>query len=131
MGQPAAKRGDRVVAVDTHVVMVPGTPPAPTPLPHPFSGVLSDGLSADVKISGLPAATVGSVANNTPPHVPTTPGTAFQRPPANKGTVQQGSATVMINGKPAARAGDKALTCNDPVDVPAGTVVASGSVRIG
>ena len=131
MGQPAAKRGDRVVAVDTHVVMVPGTPPAPTPLPHPFSGVLSDGLSPDVKIGGLPAATVGSVANNTPPHVPTTPGTAFQRPPANKGTVQQGSATVMINGKPAARAGDKALTCNDPVDVPAGTVVASGSVRIG
>jgi len=131
MGQPAAKRGDRVVAVDTHVVMVPGTPPAPTPLPHPFSGVLADGLSPDVKISGLPAATVGSVANNTPPHVPTTPGTAFQRPPANKGTVQQGSATVMINGKPAARAGDKSLTCNDPVDLPAGTVVASGSVLIG
>ena len=131
MGQPAAKRGDRVVAVDTHVVMVPGTPPAPTPLPHPFSGVLSDGLSPDVKIGGLPAATVGSVANNAPPHVPTTPGTAFQRPPANKGTVRQGSATVMINGKPAARAGDQVLTCNDPVDMPAGTVVASGSVRIG
>jgi uncharacterized Zn-binding protein involved in type VI secretion len=131
MGQPAAKQGDRVVAVDTHVVMVPGTPPAPTPLPHPFSGVLSDGLSADVKISGLPAATVGSVANNTPPHVPTAPGTSFQRPPANKGTVQKGSATVMINGKPAARAGDKALTCNDPVDMPAGTVVAFGSVLLG
>ena len=131
MGQPAAKRGDRVVAVDTHVVMVPGTPPAPTPLPHPFAGVLADGLSPDVKISGLPAATVGSVADNTPPHVPTAPGTAFQRPPANSGTVQQGSATVMINGKPAARAGDKALTCNDPVDLPTGTVVASGSVLIG
>jgi len=131
MGQPAAKQGDRVVAVDTHVVMVPGTPPAPTPLPHPFSGVLSDGLSADVKISGLPAATVGSVANNSPPHVPTAPGTSFQRPPANKGTVQKGSATVMINGKPAARAGDKALTCNDPVDIPAGTVVAFGSVLLG
>jgi uncharacterized Zn-binding protein involved in type VI secretion len=37
----------------------------------------------------------------------------------------------MINGKPAARAGDQALTCNDPVDVPAGTVVASGRVLIG
>ncbi len=131
MGQPAAKQGDRVVAVDTHIVMVPGTPPTPTPLPHPFSGVLSDGLSTDVKISGLPAATVGSIANNTPPHVPTTPGTAFQRPPTNKGTVQQGSATVKINGKPAARAGDKALTCNDPVDLAAGTVVATGSVLIG
>lgn len=131
MGQPAARQGDRVVAVDTHVVMVPGTPPTPTPLPHPFSGVLSGGLSTDVNISGLPAATVGSVADNTPPHVPTTPGTSFQRPPANKGTVQKGSATVMINGKPAARAGDSALTCNDPVDIPAGTVVASGSVLVG
>jgi uncharacterized Zn-binding protein involved in type VI secretion len=131
MGQPAAKQGDRVVAVDTHIVMVPGTPPSPTPLPHPFSGVLSDGLSSDVNISGLAAATVGSIADNTPPHVPTAPGTTFQRPPVNKGTVQKGSTTVMINGKPAARAGDKALTCNDPVDMPTGTVVATGSVLIG
>jgi uncharacterized Zn-binding protein involved in type VI secretion len=131
MGQPAAKQGDRVVAMDTHIVMVPGTPPTATPLPHPFSGVLSDGLSSDVNICGLPAATVGSIANNTPPHVPVAPGSTFQRPPPNKGTVQKGSATVMINGKPAARAGDKALTCNDPADMPAGTVVASGSVLIG
>jgi uncharacterized Zn-binding protein involved in type VI secretion len=131
MGQPAAKQGDWVVATDTHIVMVPGTPPTPTPLPHPFSGVLSDGLSADVNITGRPAATVGSTARNTPPHVPTAPGTAFQRPPANTATVQQGSATVLINGKPAARAGDKALTCNDPVDLPAGTVLATGNVLIG
>ncbi len=131
MGQPAAKQGDRVVAVDTHIVMVPGTPPVPTPLPHPFAGVLSGGLSSDVKISGMPAATVGSTADNTPPHLPTAPGTSFQRPPANKATIQQGSATVKINGKPAARAGDKALTCNDPADLPAGTVVAAGNVLIG
>jgi uncharacterized Zn-binding protein involved in type VI secretion len=131
MGQPAAKRGDRVVAVDTHIVMVPGTPPSPLPLPHPFSGVLSEGLSPDVKIAGLPAATVGSIATNTPPHLPVSPGTVFQRPPSNQATVQLGSETVMINGKPAARAGDKALTCNDPEDVPAGTIVAAGSVLIG
>src|SRR5579872_7470779 len=130
MGQPAAKQGDRVVAVDTHIVMVPGTPPAPTALPHPFSGVLSGGLSTNVNISGRPATT-GSTASNVPPHVPTAPGTAFQRPPANKATIQQGSTTVMINGKAAARAGDKALTCNDPVDLAAGTVVAAGSVFIG
>ena len=37
----------------------------------------------------------------------------------------------MINGKPAARAGDKALTCNDPADLPAGTVIAVGTVMIG
>jgi uncharacterized Zn-binding protein involved in type VI secretion len=129
MGQPAAKQGDRVVAVDTHIVIVPGGPP--TPLPHPFSGVLSGGLSADVKISGLPAAVAGSTADNTPPHLPTSPGSGFQRPPANKATVQQGSPTVMINGKPAARNGDKALTCNDPVDLAAGTVVAAGTVLIG
>jgi uncharacterized Zn-binding protein involved in type VI secretion len=133
MGQPAAKQGDRVVAVDTHIVMVPGppAPPVPTPLPHPFAGVLSGGLSTDVKISGQPAATVGSTADNTPPHVPTAPGTAFQRPPANKATIQQGSQTVKINGKPAARTGDKALTCNDPTDLPAGTVLAAGNVLIG
>jgi uncharacterized Zn-binding protein involved in type VI secretion len=131
MGQPAAKQGDRVVAVDTHIVMVPGTPPVPTPLPHPFAGIISGGLSTDVKISGRPAATVGSTADNTPPHLPTAPGTAFQRPPANKATIQQGSQTVKINGKPAARTGDKALTCNDPADQPAGTVVATGTVMIG
>jgi uncharacterized Zn-binding protein involved in type VI secretion len=131
MGQPAAKQGDRVVAVDTHIVMVPGTPPVPTPLPHPFAGIISGGLSTDVKISGRPAATVGSTADNTPPHLPTTPGTTFQRPPTNKATIQQGSQTVKINGKPAARTGDKALTCNDPADQPAGTVVAAGTVMIG
>jgi uncharacterized Zn-binding protein involved in type VI secretion len=131
MGQPAAKQGDKVVAVDTHIVMVPQGPSlAPTPLPHPFSGVLSGGLSADVKIMGMPAAVVGSTADNTPPHLPAAPGN-FQRPPANKGTVQLGSQTVKINGKPAARTGDKALTCNDPSDLPAGTVIAAGNVLIG
>jgi uncharacterized Zn-binding protein involved in type VI secretion len=128
MGQPAAKQGDRVTAVDTHIVL---TPQGPAPLPHPFAGVLSGGLSSDVKICGQPAATVGSTADNTPPHLPAPPGTGFQRPPSNKGTVQAGSPTVMINGKPAARNGDKALTCNDPVDLPAGTVIAAGTVLIG
>ncbi len=131
MGQPAAKQGDRVVAVDTHIVMVPGTPPAPSPLPHPFAGVLDGGLSSDVKISGMAAATVGSTADNTPPHIPVAPGTSFQRPPTNKATIQQGSPTVKINGKPAVRNGDKALTCNDPEDMPAGTVIAVGNVMIG
>ena len=42
-----------------------------------------------------------------------------------------GSATVLINGKMAARNGDTALTCNDPVDMPVGTVVAAGTVMIG
>ena len=132
MGQPAAKQGDRVVGTDSHVVLVPGTPaPVPTALPHPFTGVINGGLSQDVKIMGRPAAVAGSTADNVPAHAPIAPGTAFQRPPGNTATIQRGSATVMINNRPAARSGDPALTCNDPVDLPAGTVVATGSVMIG
>jgi PAAR motif. len=132
MGQPAAKQNDQIVATDTHIVMVPaGTVLTPTPLPHPFTGIINGGLSSDVKIMGKPAATVDSTADNTPAHIPTPPGTTFQKPPSNKGKIQIGSATVKINGKAAARNGDKAMTCNDPADLPAGTVVAVGTVFIG
>jgi uncharacterized Zn-binding protein involved in type VI secretion len=129
MGQPAAKQGDKVVAIDTHIVIAPGTSPAPAP--HPFAGIINGGLSGDVNIMGIPAATVGSTADNTPPHIPTPPGTAFQKPPANKATIQMGSPTVKINGKMAARNGDVATTCNDPVDLPNGHVIAVGTVFIG
>ena len=71
MGKPAAKQGDQVVAVDVHIVLVPSPGgPVPTPLPHPFSGMLDGGLSQDVFIMGMPAATVGSTANNMPPPFP-------------------------------------------------------------
>ncbi len=130
MSLPAAKQGDRVVAVDIHIQMVP-TPggPVPVPLPSPFMGVLDGDLSSDVEIEGKPAATVGSTATNTPSHIPAAG--PFQKPPANRATVLQGSATVLINGKGAARMGDPATTCNDPADLPAGTVVAAGTVLIG
>ncbi len=131
MGQPAAKQGDQVMAVDTHIVIVPGAPPVPTPLPHPFSGIITGSLSSDVKIMGHAAATVDSTADNTPAHIPTPPGTSFQSPPSNKATIKSGSATVKINGKAAARNGDTAETCNDPSDLPAGTVMAVGTVSIG
>jgi uncharacterized Zn-binding protein involved in type VI secretion len=132
MGQPAAKQGDKVVAIDTHIVMVQAGPSqVPTPLPHPFSGIISDGLSQDVKIMGLPAATVGSTADNLPPHLPLPPGLSFQKQPSNKGTIQIGSPTVKINGKAAARNGDTAMTCNDPADSPVGMVIAAGTVLIG
>ena len=133
MGQPAAKQGDQIVATDVHIVLVPAppAPPVPVPLPHPFTGILNGGLSSDVKIMGMPAATVDSTADNTPPHIPTPPGIAFQNPPPNRATIMIGSPTVRINGKPAARNGDVARTCNDPADLPVGTVVAVGSVFIG
>ena len=133
MGMPAAKQGDQIIAVDTHIVMVPAPPgpPVPTPLPHPFAGIINGGLSSDVKIMGKAAATVDSTADNTPPHIPTPPGTTFQKPPSNKATIKIGSPTVKINGKMAARNGDTAMTCNDPADVPSGKIIAVGTVLIG
>lgn len=133
MGQPAAKQGDKILATDTHIVMVPAPSgsPVPTPLPHPFVGILNGGLSSDVKIMGMPAATVDSTADNTPAHIASPPGTAFQSPPSNKATIKIGSPTVKINGKMAARNGDTAMTCNDPADLPAGQVIAVGTVSIG
>jgi uncharacterized Zn-binding protein involved in type VI secretion len=132
MGQPAAKQGDHIIGTDTHIVMVPAGPSVtPTPLPHPFIGVINGGLSSNVKITGRPAATVGSTADNTPPHIALPPGTAFQKPPSNKATIQTGSLRVRINGKPAARNGDTAMTCNDPADLPAGKIAATGKVFIG
>ena len=130
MGQPAAKKGDQVIATDIHIVMIPSPGgPIPTPLPHPFTGMLDGGLSSDVKIGGQPAAVKGSTATNTPSHIPQ--GGPFQSPPKNKGEIMLGSMTVNINGKPAARNGDMAKTCNDPSDLPAGQVVAVGTVMIG
>jgi len=132
MGQPAAKQGDQITAVDMHIVLVPSPGgPVPTPLPHPFTGIIDGNLSPNVKIRGMPAATVGSTATNTPPHIPTPPGTAFQIPPTNRGVIIRGSSTVMINGRPAARAGDMAQTCADPVPNTAAQVVAGGTVLIG
>ena len=130
MGQPAAKQGDQVIATDIHIVMIPSPGgPIPTPLPNPFTGQLDGALATDVKIEGKAAAVQGSTATNVPSHIPA--GGPFQMPPSNKATIQLGSATVLIGGKAAARNGDIALTCNDPSDLPAGTVVAVSTVVIG
>lgn len=132
MGLPAAKQNDQVVGVDIHIVMVPSISGLiPLSLPHVFSGLLDQQLSTDVKIEGRFAATVGSVATNNPPHIPTPPGVAFQIPPANRGTVTTGSATVTINGKAAARSGDPVDSCND-VGAPAdSSIIATSTVLIG
>lgn len=123
MGQPAAKQGDTITAIDTHLVQA-GT--AVVPMTFPFNGIIDGGLSPDVQIEGRKAATVGSTATNTPPHVG-----SFVNPPSNKGKILFGSMSVLINGQQAARSGDVAQTCNDPVDLPVGTVVASSTVLIG
>jgi uncharacterized Zn-binding protein involved in type VI secretion len=123
VGQPAARQNDQVTGIDTHLCVPPTGSPVPTPLP--FTSLLVNALSPDVFINGLPAATRDSISQHTPPHIPPPP-TTFSKPPTNQGQVVVGSLTVLVNDKPLARVGDAVMTCNDPVDLPAGTI-ASGS----
>ncbi|MEM6790301.1 MAG: PAAR domain-containing protein [Myxococcota bacterium] len=126
----AAKLGDRVVAIDTHIEMVPSPGgPVATPTPNPFDGKLVQDLSATVVVDQMPLALEGSVALNASPHVPKAG--PFQRPPSNRGTVMVGAPTVKADGRPVARNGDPADTCNDPQDAPKGQVVAVSTVKVG
>ena len=133
MGAAAARLTDTVAGMDTHIVNVPspsGT--VPTPLPHKFSGTLTSGGVTEVRIDGLTAVVVGTSATNAPPHLPQPLGTSFVTPPTNKGSVSQGSSTVSIGGKAAARLGDTVRTCNDPADADTSTITSgSGTVTIG
>ena len=124
----AAKRDDVIVATDTHIILVPGpTEPCPTPTPMPFSGKIDGGLSATVFIDDQPAAVDGSTATNSPAHTPTAG--PFQTPPSDRGTIIASPGTVFIEGSLAAKDGDAATTCNDPADLPVGSVsVATSSV---
>jgi uncharacterized Zn-binding protein involved in type VI secretion len=129
MSRPAAKEGDSIVAVDTHMIQPPG-PSSPIPVPHVFNGTLDGELSSDVNIEGMAAATVDSTATNTPSHIPQ--GGSFVGSPSNKGKIIMGSMSVFINDKAAARLGDTAETCNDPADMPVGTVIGTAqTVLIG
>lgn len=131
MGMLAAKEGDQIISVDVHTIMIP-TPggPVPTPIPHPFVGEIDGDLSSDVNIDGKPAATVDSTASNNPPHIPM--GGPFQSPPDDSGKITEGSSTVNINGKAAARLLDSAETCEDSGNlVPPMVVVANSTVMIG
>lgn len=94
-----------VVGIDIHWVFVPSPAgPIPTPLPHPFTGIIKDWLGAaigaaisgalsavlgsgfqgPVLINNIPAANTGTDGTNTPvmPHFPTPPGTSWAPVPA-------------------------------------------------
>jgi len=92
---PAAKQNDQIVGIDVHIVMIPSPGgPIPTPLPHPFVGMIDGDTESTVKIMGQPAAVVGSTASAQPPHIPQ--GGPFQKAPANKSKIMMGSPNVMI-----------------------------------
>jgi uncharacterized Zn-binding protein involved in type VI secretion len=123
MGNPIAKQGDRVVGVDTHVVIVATVP---TPMPIRFDGELEEDVSPTVFIDDKPAATVGSIARDKGGHVPV--GGEFQKPPSKMGSVSTNSVEVYVDDKRAARIGDPVRCCNDPSDRDTASIQGRGTV---
>jgi uncharacterized Zn-binding protein involved in type VI secretion len=102
---------DRIVnAGDLHVVITAASG-TPVTQPLPFDGAIVANTCPTVRINGLFAAVVGSMATNIPPHVPV--GGTFSVPPTNLGRVVMGSRSVRFGGRFAARAGDMCETCHD------------------
>lgn len=129
-GKQIAVEGDKVVGMDTHIMVVPsGNGTATVPLPHPFMGKLADKLSKDVKIKDKSCATKDSVAKHDDSMHMQLPGTIkFQNNPKKEGKVTGGtSSKVKINGKEAAVIGSQVSTCNDMGMQNNSTVIAMGA----
>jgi RHS repeat-associated protein len=114
----AAKHLDPLVGLDTHIILIP-TPagPVPTPLPHPYVGILFDPfdyapfVGASTYINGLPRGVAGTNGKAMPPHIPM--GGPFAKPPTNESEIFMGSATVLTDGDPQSFLGLPVLSCQD------------------
>jgi uncharacterized Zn-binding protein involved in type VI secretion len=116
MGSQAIVQGDRITgSCVIHQIPNPATgAPQPSP-PLPFSAPLTQGLATRTKIGGRYAAVVASSGNNTPPHTTVLHvSDPFAIPTQQVGRVLGGSATVFIEGKPAATASSNVLCCAEP-----------------
>jgi len=114
VGAPAAVAGDQIMGLCVgHQIIGPLGVPAPAP-PMPFSAPLTTGLATTVMIVGKPAAVVGSGGMSVPPHVGLHASDPFMIPLQQKGTIVMGSATVFIEGKPAASASSMCTMCIAP-----------------
>lgn len=129
MTKPAARAGDHVTGLDIHVQIVssPGGP-LPKTVALPFDGPIVEDVSDTVFIDSKGAATVGSVAINTPGHLPLEG--PFQKQPSNRGRISSGSNTIFFEGKAAAGNLDPATCCNDPADEETGNVVVLGETTV-
>jgi len=115
---PGAKHLDPVLGVDIHIILIP-TPggPVPTPLPHPFIGMILDPMDyvpiigSTVLVNGSHRGQAGTAGKCLPPHIPM--GGPFQKPPGNESENFLGSATVLVDGEPFTHLVHPALTCND------------------
>jgi uncharacterized Zn-binding protein involved in type VI secretion len=101
--------------------------PTPTPMPHPPMPLpILLNTVPNVLINNMPAAVVGSQTQ--PCLIPSCV-------PGGPGMVTKGSMTVMIGGKPAARAGDLVAfqACVGPIPMPTGKILppCSPTVMIG
>lgn len=112
MSKPAAVLGDRIsgVCVGHQIPSPPGGNPGPAP-PLPFSAPVTNQCATTVTVAGKPAVVAGAWGLNTPPHVGLHASDPAVAPPLQRGTVTGGSATVLIEGKPAARTGDPTTMC--------------------
>lgn len=111
MGYPAAVMGDRIQATCAgHQIPGPSGSPVTGP-PMPFSAPITDGCATSVLIGGTPAVITGASGLNTPPHAGLHASDPHAAPPMQRGTVTSGSATVLIEGAPAARATSTAEVC--------------------
>jgi uncharacterized Zn-binding protein involved in type VI secretion len=129
MGVAAAVRGDIIQGVCVnHLIPGPAGAPVKAP-PMSFTAPLINTLATTVMIQGKPAAVVGSTGLNVPPHAGLHSADPFQQAATQIGRVYEGSKTVLIEGKSAARMRD---LCNICFGLPLGKIVATAdTVLIG
>ena len=129
-GKQIAVEGDKVMGMDTHIMVVPaGNTTTTVPLPHPFIGKLKDKLAKDVTIKDKKCAVKDSVAKHDDSMHMQLPGTIkFQNNPKKEGKVTGGTSNkVKIEGKEAAVIGSQVTTCNDMGMQNNSTVIAMGA----
>lgn len=126
MSQPVAKRGDRVVGVDTHIINVPSPAgPIPTPTPMSFDGRVNERAGATVFVDDESVALEGAAADNAAPHLPI--GGTFARSPDNTSTLSTGSDTVFAEDLAVVRATDRARCCDDLSSADNGHVIVAAA----